>query len=36
MAKNEYAKKKNLPLVRIPYTENNITINTILGEEYLI
>ena len=34
--KNEYAIKKHLPLVRIPYTENNITINTILGDKYLI
>lgn len=35
--KNDYCKEKNIPLVRIPYTElNNITLDMIMGEEYLI
>lgn len=35
--KNEYSKKNNIPLVRIPYWERDkITIEMILGEEYLI
>ena len=34
--KNEYAKLHNLPLVRIPFTEKNITINTLMGDTYLI
>lgn len=34
--KNEYAKLHNLPLVRIPFTEKNITIDTLLGDTYLI
>lgn len=34
--KNEYAKKKNIPLVRIPFIEKNITINTFMGDTYLI
>lgn len=35
--KNQYAKEHNLPLIRIPYTMlNKITINTILGDTFLI
>lgn len=35
--KNEYAKNHNLPLVRLPYTlKENITIDMILGDEYLV
>lgn len=34
--KNEYCLQNNIPLVRIPYTEKNITIEKILGDEYLI
>lgn len=34
--KNEYAKQHNLPLVRIPYTIKQITIDMILGDEFLI
>ena len=34
--KNDYAKQHNLPLIRIPYTEKNITINTILDDIYLV
>lgn len=34
--KNIYAKKSNIPLVRIPYTElNHLTIDLILGDKYL-
>ena len=36
MTKNQYASKHNLPLVRIPYTVKNITLETILGNEYLV
>jgi len=36
MLKNQYAKKKNIPLVRIPYYElNNITLEMIMGDEFL-
>ena len=34
--KNEYAKKHNLPLVRIPYTITKITLDMILSDKYLI
>lgn len=34
--KNEYAKKHNIPLVRIPYTEKNITLDILLGDKYCI
>lgn len=35
--KNIYAKEHNIPLVRIPYWEKkNITIDMLLGDEYLI
>lgn len=35
--KNNYAKKNNIPLVRIPYWERNkITLEMILGNKYLI
>lgn len=34
--KNEYALSRNLPLVRIPYTEENITLDTILGDKFLL
>ena len=34
--KNEYAKKNNIPLIRIPYTEKNITLDLILSEKYLV
>lgn len=35
--KNEFAKSKNIPLVRIPYWErDNITLDMILGDKYLI
>lgn len=35
--KNNFAKENNIPLVRIPYTElNNITLDMILGDQYLI
>lgn len=35
--KNEFAKSKNIPLVRIPYWErDNITLDMILGNKYLI
>lgn len=35
--KNEYAISKNIPLIRIPYTErNNITLDLIMGNKYLV
>lgn len=34
--KNEYARKRNLPLVRIPYTVKTITLDMILNDTYLI
>lgn len=35
--KNNYAKEKNIPLVRIPYWErDNITIELIMGDKYLV
>lgn len=35
--KNEYAKKNNIPLIRIPYAEkNNINLELLLGDTYLI
>lgn len=35
--KNQYAKEHNIPLVRIPYYElNSITLETIMGDKYLI
>lgn len=35
--KNEFARNKNIPLVRIPYWErDNITLDMILGDKYLI
>ena len=34
--KNEYAKTHNLPLIRIPYTEKEITIELLLSDMYLI
>ena len=35
--KNEWAKKHNIPLVRIPYWERDkITIDDLLGNKYLI
>lgn len=35
--KNEYAKKNNIPLVRIPYSQkNNITLNMLMSDEYLV
>lgn len=35
--KNEWAKEKNIPLVRIPYWErDNITLDMIMGDKYLI
>lgn len=35
--KNQYAKQHNIPLVRIPYWErNNITLNLLLGNKYLV
>lgn len=35
--KNEWAKKHNIPLVRIPYWErDNITLDIIMGDKYLI
>lgn len=35
--KNEYCINNNIPLVRIPYWErNNITLEMLLGKEYLI
>ncbi len=35
--KNQYAKEHNIPLVRIPYKyKNNITLDKILGDEYLV
>lgn len=35
--KNEYCKKNNIPLVRIPYWErDNITLEMLLGKEFLI
>ena len=34
--KNEYAKVHNLPLVRIPYTVKNITLEILFNDEYLI
>lgn len=35
--KNEYCKKNNIPLVRIPYTElDNITLDMIMGDKYLL
>jgi hypothetical protein len=37
MIKNEYCKSNNIPLVRIPYWKrDNITLEMLLGEEYLI
>ena len=34
--KNEYAWSHNIPIVRIPYTEKNITLETIMGDQYLV
>lgn len=34
--KNQYAKQHSLPLVRIPYTIDNITLDTLLNDKYLI
>ena len=35
--KNEYAKKHNIPLIRIPYTEiKNITYNMLISDQFLI
>lgn len=35
--KNQYAKDKNIPLIRIPYTEiNNLSLEHILGDKFLI
>ena len=34
--KNQYAKQHSLPLVRIPYTINNITLDILLNDKYLI
>lgn len=35
--KNDYARSKNIPLVRIPYTERDkITLDMILGKEFLV
>ena len=34
--KNQYAKQHSLPLVRIPYTINNITLDMLLSDKYLI
>jgi hypothetical protein len=35
--KNDYAKNKNIPLVRLPYTlGENITLEMIFGNQYLI
>jgi len=35
--KNQWAKKNNIPLVRIPYWErDNITLDMILGDKYLV
>lgn len=35
--KNEWAKKHNIPLVRIPYWERDkITLDMILKDEYLV
>jgi hypothetical protein len=35
--KNQYAKKHNIPLVRIPYTEiKNINLDMIMGEQFLV
>ena len=37
LEKNNWAKKQNIPLVRIPYSlRDNITMNIIFGEEYLV
>lgn len=37
LMKNEYAKKNNIPLVRIPYKErDNINLDIILGDKYLL
>lgn len=34
--KNKFCKKYNYPLVRIPYTKKDITLNDLLGDKYLI
>lgn len=34
--KNNYAKEHNLPLVRIPYTVTNFSIEMIMGDEFLV
>ena len=34
--KNKYAKEHNLPLVRIPYTIKNITLDMLLNDDFLI
>ena len=34
--KNEYAWSHNIPIVRIPYTEKNITLETIMSDQYLV
>lgn len=35
--KNEYAKKKNIPLVRLPYSKrDNMTLNDLLSNTYLV
>ena len=37
LRKNQYCKENNIPLVRIPYWErDNITLNLILGDKYLV
>lgn len=34
--KNQWCKDNNIPLIRIPYTVKNITIDDIMGDKYLV
>lgn len=34
--KNNYALSNNIELIRIPYTENNLTLDILLGKKYLL
>lgn len=37
LLKNNYCKKNNIPLIRIPYWEkNNLTLDLILGDKYIV
>lgn len=36
LIKNNYCKEHNIPLVRIPYTEKQITLDMLLGDKFLV